>query len=154
MSHVDFSAKICYDGWSFMTYKTPRPRTFDVYVKRSATGLGLFANEAIPRRRFIIEYWGKVIPDEKAQDIGGKYLFEVGNGKTIVGTTRKNIARYINHSCRPNCEVEIKAGRVYIYSRRNIKAGEELTYDYGKEYWDYFIKPHGCRCAKCKGKKA
>lgn len=137
-----------------MSYPTPRPRKYNVGTKRSATGLGLFTNETIPRRRFIIEYWGKVIPDEKAQYIGGKYLFEVGNGTTIVGTTRKNIARYINHSCRPNCEVEIKSGRVFIYSKRKIKAGEELTYDYGKEYWDYFIKPYGCRCPKCTSKKA
>ncbi len=132
-----------------MSYPTPRPRTFDVSLKRSATGLGLFANEAIQRRRYIIEYWGKVIPDAKAQYIGGKYLFEIGNGKTIVGTTRKNIARYINHSCRPNCKVEIKSGRVFIYSKRKIKVGEELNYDYGKEYWDYYIKPHGCKCQKC-----
>lgn len=127
-------------------YRKPQ---FSVAVKRSAAGLGLFANEAIPRRRFVVEYWGKHIPDAKAQYVGGKYLFEVGNGKTIVGTTRKNVARYINHSCKPNCEVEIKGGRVYIFSRRTIKPGEELNYDYGEEYFDYYIKPHGCRCKGC-----
>lgn len=127
-------------------YRKPK---YAASVKRSAAGLGLFANEAIPRRRFVVEYWGKQIPDAKAQYVGGKYLFEVGNGKTIVGTTRKNVARYINHSCKPNCEVEIKGGRVYIFSRRTIKPGEELNYDYGEEYFDYYIKPHGCRCKGC-----
>lgn len=134
-------------------YPTPRPTAFATRVKRSATGCGLYAEEAIPRRCFIIEYWGKVIPDEKAQEVGGKYLFEIGNGKTIVGTTRKNTARYINHACKPNCEVDIIDGRVFIFSKRNIKPGEELTYDYGEEYFDYYIKPHGCRCQSCAKKK-
>ncbi|MCR4312146.1 MAG: SET domain-containing protein [Candidatus Uhrbacteria bacterium] len=138
---------------SFMTNPTPRKPKYLTDVKRGTSGLGLFATEAIPRRRFVIEYWGKLIPDEKAQYIGGKYLFELGNGKTIVGTTRKNAARYINHSCKPNCEVEIKGGRVFVFSKRKIKAGEELNYDYGKEYWDYYIKPHGCRCRGCVTKK-
>lgn len=129
-----------------MRYSSPRPQRFRTKVKRGTSGLGLFAVDAIPRRRFIIEYWGKRIPDAKATYVGGKYLFEVGNGTTIVGTTRKNTARYMNHSCRPNCEIEIIQGRVYLYSRRAIAPGEELTYDYGKEYFDYYIRPHGCRC--------
>lgn len=131
-------------------YPSPRPTRFAVAVRRGTSGLGLYAKEDIPRRRFIIEYWGKLVTDEAATYLGGKYLFELGNGKTIYGTTRKNIARYINHSCRPNCEVETAGNRVYIYSRRAIKAGEELTYDYGKEYWEYYIGPKRCRCSKCK----
>lgn len=127
---------------------SPRPTKFKLRVKRGTSGFGLFSEQDIPRRRFVIEYWGKIIPDEQATRYGGKYLFELGNGKTIFGTTRKNIARYINHSCQPNCEVEIVGNHVYIYSKRKIKAGEELNYDYGKEYWDYYIKPHGCLCVK------
>jgi hypothetical protein len=125
---------------------TPRSTKFKLHVKRGTSGLGLFTEEPIGRRRFVIEYFGKIIPDEKATVYGGKYLFELGNGKTIFGTPRKNVARYINHSCKPNCEVEIKGNHAYIYSKRKIKAGEELSYDYGKEYFDYYIKPHGCRC--------
>lgn len=130
-----------------MKYPIPRPSPFKLRTKRGTSGIGLFTDDEIPRRRFIIEYWGKLVTDDEATYLGGKYLFELGNGKTIYGTTRKNIARYINHSCKPNCEVEIVGNRVFIFSKRKIKAGEELNYDYGKEYFDYYIKPHGCRCA-------
>jgi len=67
----------------------------------------------------------------------------------IDGSARSNIARYINHSCKPNCEAEIVAGRVFLRALRRIEAGEELSYDYGKEYFDMYIKPYGCRCAAC-----
>jgi uncharacterized protein len=129
-----------------MTY-TPRKTAFSLSVKRAASGLGVFANEAIAKRRFIIEYWGDLVTEDEADRIGGKYLFEIGNGKTINGTTRKNTARYINHSCRPNCEIEIKGNKVFVYSRKAIKPGEELTYDYGKDYFNEYIGKH-CRCAK------
>ena len=133
-----------------MSYPIPRPTKYSVKVKRSAAGLGLFAEEDIPKGKFIIEYWGDLMKDEDAQEIGGNYLFAIGNGKTVVGTKRENTARYINHSCRPNCEIKTVGNRVYVYSCRNIKAGEELNYDYGEEYWEYYIQPHGCRCKKCK----
>ncbi|MGL1245549.1 SET domain-containing protein, partial [Vibrio parahaemolyticus] len=65
-----------------------------------------------------------------------KYLFEVNKNKTIDGSDRANIARYVNHACKPNCEAEITKGRVFYFSKRAIKAGEELSVDYGKEYFD------------------
>lgn len=119
-------------------------------VRRSTSGLGLFAEQEIPKGQFIIEYWGTVLSDAAAQNIGGRYLFEIGNGKTVEGSTRKNIARYANHSCRPNSEIRTQGDRVYLYSRKKIPAGEEITYDYGKEYFDYYLKPLGCRCEKCR----
>ena len=125
----------------------PRNTAFSLTVKRSTAGLGIFTNERIPKRRFIIEYWGDVITEDEANRIGGKYLFEIGNGNTINGTTRKNIARYINHSCRPNCEIDVVGNKIFVFSKRIINAGEELTYDYGKEYFHAFIGAH-CRCAK------
>lgn len=125
------------------------PAGYRLLVKRSSAGLGLFAGEAIPKGVCIIEYVGRVISKEENQTSRSKYLFEVNARKTIDGTARSNTARYINHSCRPNCEPEIHQGRVFIFSRRAIKAGEELGYDYGREYWDEHIKPHGCKCAKC-----
>ncbi len=131
----------------------PRPTPFLLRLKRGTAGLGLFTEQPIPRRRFIVEYWGKLVSDDTAAKLGGKYLFELGNGKTIFGTPRKNIARYINHSCKPNCEIEIVGNHVYVFSKRRIAAGEELGYDYGKEYFDYYIRPHGCRCVACKKKR-
>ncbi len=125
------------------------PGDFDLAVKRSAAGLGLYTNEPIPKGVCVIEYFGPYLTNEEADAVNNKYLFEVSERRTIDGSPRKNTARYINHSCRPNCEPEIRKGRVFIFSRRAIKAGEELAYDYGKDYWDTFIKPHGCRCPKC-----
>lgn len=122
---------------------------YDLKVKKSKAGLGLFAQEDIPSGEFLIEYFGREISDEEQYTSKSQYLFEVSAKKTIDGTVRENIARYVNHSCRPNCEVEIKRGRVLIFSKKKIKAGEELAYDYGKEFWNVHIKPKGCKCVKC-----
>lgn len=125
-----------------------------VLVKRSSAGLGLFAGEPIKKGTFIIEYVGRVISKEEEETSRSKYLFEVSSKKTIDGSDRSNTARYINHACKPNAEAEIKSGRVMISAIRNIAMGEEITYDYGKEYVDEHIKPLGCRCASCVAKKS
>jgi SET domain-containing protein len=123
-------------------------------VKRTATGLGLFAAVAIPARKRIIEYTGPLIPNEEVERRRtGKYFFGLNDKHSIDGTPRTNTARYINHSCRPNAEAIISGGRVWIWSKRNIKAGEEITYDYGREYFDEHIKPKGCKCKKCAPKQ-
>ena len=129
----------------------PRKSTYTLRVRRSSAGLGLFTEDSIERGKFVIEYYGIVLTRTQADEKGGKYLFEINNRKVIDGTPRHNIARYLNHSCRPNCETDIIKGKIYIYAKRNIKEGEELTYDYGKEYFDDFIKPYGCKCLKCMG---
>lgn len=124
----------------------------NVKVKRGAHGLGLFATGPIPKGATIAEYWGPLITEEEANRIGGKYLFELDKNMAIDGKSRKNVARYINHSCTPNCEPQENARqRVFIVARRNIKPGEEFGYNYGKEYWLEYIKPIGCRCG-CGGK--
>ncbi len=120
-------------------------------IRRSAPGLGhgLFATQEIPKGDFVIEYTGQKIPTAVADALPMRYLFEIDRQWTIDGSARVNIARYINHSCEPNCEADIQDGRVLIFTSRNIKKGEELTFDYGEEYFDEFIKPIGCKCAKC-----
>lgn len=125
------------------------PGKFKFMVKRSRAGLGLFVNEDLPKGVCLIEYKGRTISEQEEYTSKSKYLFGVTKKKTIDGATRSNTARYINHSCRPNAEVEIKNERVWIFSRRKIKAGEEICYDYGKEYFNEHIKPKGCRCLKC-----
>jgi len=119
-------------------------------VKKSSAGLGLYAKTPLKRGEFVIEYVGKLLTAEEANKKGGKYLFEVNSKWTIDGSERSNIARYINHSCHPNCEAYIVGKKVKIRAVKNIKAGEELSYDYGKDYFDEHIKPHGCRCKKCR----
>jgi uncharacterized protein len=130
-------------------YKHPK----ELAVKRGINGLGLFAKVPIKKGDCIIEYVGEVITAAEANRRGGRYLFETSKNRHIDGTTRKNIARYANHSCRPNCEVDIKGGRVFILAKRSIEPQEELCYDYGKEYWTDYIKPKGCRCPKCVEKR-
>jgi SET domain-containing protein len=118
-------------------------------VRKSKTGLGLYTLEPIEKDGFVIEYFGKILTYKESNERGGKYLFETSANRFIDGTSRANVARYINHSCAPNCEVDISKGRVYVFARRKIAPGEELNYDYGKEYFDEHIKPYGCKCSKC-----
>lgn len=123
-------------------------------VKRSSAGLGLFAEEPIKKGTWIIEYVGELILGKKevTDYPANKYLFEINGAHMIDGSDRSNTARYINHSHKPNCEVEIVAKRVFVKTIKNIAVGEEFTYDYGKEYVDEYIKPYGCRCAPCQSK--
>ena len=129
------------------------PGKYKLKVKRSAAGLGLFAEEDIPKGKCVIEYTGRVISKEEEYTSKSQYLFEVTKTKTINGDSRSNTARYINFSHRPNCEIEIHKARVYVFSRRAIKAGKELSYDYGIEFFNEHIKPKGCKCVKCLEKK-
>ncbi len=128
------------------------PGEFDLRVGRSKTGLGLYADGEIPKNACIIEYTGVELTKEEEEKSNSKYLFEIHSRKTIDGAPRSNTARYINHSCRPNCEPNIYKGRVYIHARRKIKPGEELNYDYGKNYYNQFLKGI-CACPKCKPEK-
>jgi SET domain-containing protein len=125
------------------------PGGYKLKAKRSSAGLGFFTEEDIPKGACIIEYVGRVISAEEEYTIDSRYLFEVTSTMTLDGKPRVNPAGYINHSCRPNAEPEVRQKRVFIMAKRNIKAGEEIVYDYGKEYWNEYIKPHGCRCPKC-----
>lgn len=118
-------------------------------VKRTRTGLGLFAVKPIPKGKRIIEYTGPLVSNEEADIRGGKYFFGVNAKWSIDGSPRNNIARYINHSCKPNADALLSGQRVWIWSNKNIKTGEEITYDYGKDYFEGVIKPMGCRCEKC-----
>ena len=115
-------------------------------VRKTHSGLGMITLEPIEKGGFVIEYVGTILNKEQADKRAGKYLFETSKNRFIDGSDRSNTARYLNHSCKPNCEVEIKSGHVLIFAKRAIKAGEELEYDYGKEYFDEFIVGYGCRC--------
>ncbi|MPZ37204.1 MAG: SET domain-containing protein-lysine N-methyltransferase [Rhizobiales bacterium] len=123
-------------------------------VGRSKTGLGLFALKPIKRGEFIAYYTGRLISNKKADELWTKYLFEVNNRWTVDGSSRSNIARYINHSCRPNAETDVKKHKVFITAMKTINPGDEITYNYGRDYFNAFIKPHGCLCMACKQKAA
>ena len=119
-------------------------------IRRSSAGLGMFAAKRIPKGKRIIEYTGPRLPNDVVEKSNGKYFFGVNKKWSIDGRGRENIARYINHSCRPNAEAIISSrGRVWIWSRRTIRPGEEIVYDYGKEYFEGIIRDIGCKCSKC-----
>ncbi len=129
------------------------PQPFKLLVKKSRTGRGMFAGEPIPRGACIIEYIGRDLSEEE-QEKEGKYFFWTSSKTMIDGNIPQNKARFINHSCAPNCEVFLKNRRIYIFAKRAIKEGEELNYDYDTEYFDEHIKPIGCLCTKCESKRA
>ena len=126
-------------------------------IGRSRTGLGLFATKPIKKGRRIIRYFGPLLDSKKKEEdaIENKYLFELNNRWTIDGSVRANIARYINHACKPNAESDVKPRkrRIYIRAIKTIEPGEEINYDYGSDYFKAYLKPIGCKCDACEKKR-
>jgi SET domain-containing protein len=126
-------------------------------IGRSRTGLGLFATKPISKGDKIIRYIGPMLDCSKKKDdaVENKYLFQISKRWTVDGSVRKNIARYINHACKPNAESDVskKHRRIVIRAIKNIQPGEEINYDYGTEYFKEFLKPIGCKCDSCEKKR-
>lgn len=116
-------------------------------VRRASAGRGLFATITFKRNEKIIQYVGEEVLFETARN--SKYLIEVDETTVIDGSCHSNKARYINHSCKPNAQAYIVDRDVFIYARRRIAPGEEITIDYGEDYWKEHIASKGCRCAPC-----
>ena len=112
---------------------------------------GLYANQNIKKGTRIIEYKGKII-SVKQSEVSPKfdnrkaiYLFNINKKYDLDGDFKFNTARLINHSCDPNCEVFGSGLKIWVYAMKNIKKGEELSYDYGFSYDDDY-KAYPCRC--------
>lgn len=108
-------------------------------VRRSGIhGRGVFAARDIPKGTRILEYRGVRISYDRAAELYSEdedqpthtFLFEIDDDTVIDAGQRGNAARWINHSCAPNCEAVDEGGRIYIEAVRRIRAGEELGYDY------------------------
>jgi len=123
-------------------------------VGRSKSGLGLFARVPIRKGQYIVRYSGRKIRTETTDDLDNRYMFEINTRWTIEGSGRRNLARYINHACRPNAEPYFVKHAIKIRAIKAIKAGEEITYHYGRNYVDAFIKARGCKCDHCTRKRA
>ena len=112
---------------------------------------GLYASKDIKSGVKIIDYVGKLITKKEAQqnskfdNTRDIYLFNINEKYDLDGEFKWNTARLINHSCNPNCEVEGAGLKLWISSLREIKKGEELTYDYGFGY-DADYKQFPCKC--------
>ncbi|HEY0327655.1 MAG TPA: SET domain-containing protein [Rhodopseudomonas sp.] len=126
-------------------------------IGRSKTGLGLFATRPIKKGTKIIRYFGPLLDcNKKKHDaIENKYLFQLNKRWTIDGSVRKNIARYINHACKPNAESDVnpRKKKIVIRAIKNIAPGEEINYDYGTDYFKEYLKPIGCKCDACEKKR-
>jgi uncharacterized protein len=117
-------------------------------------GSGGFARQAIPRGTKVIEYVGRWISKEESLKrciAQNAYIFTLSDQYDLDGDVPWNPARFINHSCAPNCEAEQDGERIWIISLRDIAAGEELSFNYGYDLVDY--REHLCRCgaADCVG---
>ena len=129
-------------------------------------GRGAFAVRPIRKGERLVEYVGERLThaesdaryDDHAGDAHHTFLFSVNRRTVIDATHGGNESRFINHSCEPNCESVIEGNRVFIDAIRNIRTGEELTYDYaferdGTETPEEETGLYGCRCGskKCRG---
>ncbi|MET0877394.1 MAG: SET domain-containing protein-lysine N-methyltransferase [Tardiphaga sp.] len=126
-------------------------------IGRSKTGLGLFATQPIKKGSKIIRYFGPMLDCKKEKDdaVENKYLFQITKRWTVDGSVRKNIARYINHACKPNAESDVNTRKLKITIRaiKDIEPGQEINYDYGTEYYKEYLKPIGCKCDSCEKKR-
>ena len=128
-------------------------------------GRGVFALRRIPKGTRIIEYKGNLITEKEAdrrysrihENSPHTMLFSLDGGLVIDATRRGNSARWINHSCAPNCEIEEEGHRIFIEARRDIRLGDELTYDYnlqiGEKHTKAAKREHACFCGsrRCRG---
>jgi uncharacterized protein len=134
------------------------------YRRSSIHGRGVFARRAIPDGTRILEYTGERITKLEAtrreaqrlerQRRGGDdsvFIFVLTRRHDLDGRNGGSVARFINHSCGPNCRTEIIRGRVWIVARRDIAEGDELTYDYGFSLKEWRLHPCRCGAPRCAG---
>jgi SET domain-containing protein len=149
------------DAGRKVTTKTHRPAC-PVEVRESGVhGHGVYATKKISRGTRIIEYTGERVSWENASgdpENPHTFLFGLENGNDVIdGEINGNEARWINHSCAPNCEARERKGQVFIYAIRNLKPGQELFYDYALEVDEprtkELEKEYECRCGspQCRG---
>lgn len=142
-------------------FSSMEPTTSEyIIVKESSIhNKGIFAAKDIPKGAKILEYVGEKITkresDRRADEVlaraakdpssGAVYIFTLNRWHDIDGDVPYNTAKYINHSCSPNCEViQEKDDSLWIVAERDIKKGEELSYNYGYEFDAY--EDHPCKC--------
>ncbi len=137
-----------------------------IQTRRSGVhGKGVFAVQALAEGETLIEYGGEVITWKEAlrrhphdpTDPNHTFYFHIDDKHVIDGKQGGNSSRWINHSCKPNCEADEQGGRVFIKALRNIEPGEELFYDYGliidAKYTPKLLAEYPCWCGakKCRG---
>jgi uncharacterized protein len=130
--------------------------TSELYeVKASSIhGMGVYARVDVAKGTRVLEYIGERITKEESlrrREGGNFFVFDVTEEFDIDGAVDWNPARFINHSCAPNCEAPMEDERIWIIALRDLKAGEELTFNYGYDLEDYENHPCCCGTAQCVG---
>jgi SET domain-containing protein len=125
-----------------------------VFKASSIHGTGGFAKAKIAAGTPIIEYLGERIT--KAESLrrceqNNEFIFTLDSELDLDGNVAWNLARFINHSCAPNCDAELVNGRIWIVANRAIEAGEELTFNYGFDLDDFRSYPCRCGSEQCVG---
>ena len=146
--------------------QAPRSDTRSIQTRRSGVhGKGVFALQDLAEGEMLIEYVGEVIRWKEAlrrhphdpSDPNHTFYFHIDEDHVIDAKVGGNSSRWINHSCKPNCEADEDDGRVFIKALRNIKAGDELFYDYGliidARYTPKLLAEYPCWCGakSCRG---
>ena len=127
---------------------------FVVFRASPIHGIGGFAKTNIPSRTRVLEYVGNRIDKQESLrrcEKNNEYIFALDSAVDLDGNVPWNPARYLNHSCAPNCEAEIEEGRIWLFALRDICAGEELTFNYGYDLVDYHEHPCYCGSPSCVG---
>src|SRR3954462_1718291 len=127
-----------------------------IEIRRSRIhGRGVFARRDIAARSQVIQYVGRRIPKEYSDQLCLKqnaYIFRLNDQEDVDGKVSWNPARFINHSCEPNCDAELDdRDRIWVISRRAIARGEELTWNYGYDLKDFTNFPCSCGTPTCLG---
>lgn len=143
-------------------YQQPTPKQVNAFCEirfSKIHGRGVFASRLLRKGSKIIEYRGELIDKEESnrrgnalfeesQKTGGAsvYIFDLDENHDLDGNKEWNPARLINHTCEPNAEMIDDDGRLYLYALREVRKGEEISFDYGYDI-EHFLE-HPCRCGK------
>jgi uncharacterized protein len=117
-------------------------------------GLGGFAKRDLQKLSRIIEYIGERIDKAESHrrcEAGNHFIFCLDDHTDLDGKVDWNPARLLNHSCAPNCEAQLEDGHIWVVAAREIRAGEELTFNYGYDLENYRDYPCRCGAPSCVG---
>jgi SET domain-containing protein len=146
------------------TKRAPRTAELVRCAGSAIHGRGVYARTAIKDGTRIVEYTGERITKGEAQrretarlervrrgGDGSVYIFNLNARHDLDGRSGRSVARFINHSCAPNCRAEQVRGRIWIVARRDIAEGEELSFDYGFPFSEWRLHPCRCGAKRCPG---
>ena len=117
-------------------------------------GFGGFARDNISSGTRVIEYIGEKITKQESLarcERSNEYIFAIDDAHDLDGNVDWNPARFLNHSCEPNCEARFEDGHIWVVAVRDVRAGEELTFNYSYDLEDYREHPCHCGAASCVG---